>query len=396
MTFAPLNRQERKEWREMLAPVDGARLFAVLLMFVFSCLATVFCNSTAVAVIYLVYAVVFYYTLTHSVLSVAILAAPGILLFGISVGLGGMSQGFLLPALYAALLLGSVSGAFLLLQLSRKPIRCLLLLLPVAAVYLIAWWITSSPRMAMLALIPAGIAAVLGLCMLWCFPHTRSVILVALSIGVIGAGAYLLTMLFVGFPEGNVLVHLTQTVRDGVTRYYSTMYEMALSQNMSLGLSATDISNQAALIGNLLPGLVGVACLVLAYAAWRMLLRLIAEWRVLPRIPARLGLLSVSPYAAGIFTVAFVASMIANAQTVTVFGMLAENLSLILQPAMVLVGFASLTARDREPSCLGSLLPLLLIGLLFISPNIALTLTAFLGAFHILWAHLAPRDKGGT
>ena len=63
MTFAPLNRQERTEWREMLAPLDRARFSAALLMLAFSSLALVLCRVPAVCAIYLLYAVAFYYIL---------------------------------------------------------------------------------------------------------------------------------------------------------------------------------------------------------------------------------------------------------------------------------------------------------------------------------------------
>lgn len=151
----------------------------------------------------------------------------------------------------------------------------------------------------------------------------------------------------------------------------------------------------AAVGGNLLPGIFAVSCLVLAYAIWRVLLRIIAEWQILPRIPIRLAGLTVSPYAAGIFVLCFFVSLFANLETVTVTGMVAENLSFILQPALFLVGYASVFSKKAAPSCLSSVLAIALIGLLLLRPDVAVTCTAFLGAYHILRAHLATRKKGG-
>ena len=66
MTFTPLRREERSEWRGMLATVDNTRVLAALLMFIFSSLTLVFCQSMTVASIFLLYAVFFYYTLTRA------------------------------------------------------------------------------------------------------------------------------------------------------------------------------------------------------------------------------------------------------------------------------------------------------------------------------------------
>ena len=66
MTFAPLSKAERAEWRQMLSPVEGPRLLAAVLMLLLSSLTLVFCQSATVAVLFLLYAVVFYYSLTHS------------------------------------------------------------------------------------------------------------------------------------------------------------------------------------------------------------------------------------------------------------------------------------------------------------------------------------------
>ena len=118
------------------------------------------------------------------------------------------------------------------------------------------------------------------------------------------------------------------------------------------------------------------------------------EWQILPRMPLRLAGLTVSPYAAAVFAVSYFASMIANGNGVTVFGMLCENLSLLLEPALALVGFISLAPR-RGGSCLTQALALGLIALLFIDLGSGLALAAFLGAFRILWPRTAPRDKGG-
>lgn len=394
MTFTPLKKEERAEWRGLLAGTDNARLAAAFLLLLLSSLTLALCESSAVAALYLVYAVVFYYTLTHSIRSILLLALPGVLLFTVSYGIGGTAFAFALPAAYAALLLGSVAGAFLILQLSRRPRLYPVLALVPAVAYLIALAVSRSPRLALLALLPAAVAAVLGFCILTCRPQTSSLLLIATVIGALAVGAYLVYLLFTGFPAGNVLVALVDRLRAGIVSYYNALVQASAAQGMYTGLSPNDIENAAALLGNLLPGLFIVACLLLAFAMWRMLLRMLVQWQTLPRVPVRLAALTVSPYAAGIFVVAFLVSAVANAETVTLVGMLAENLSFVLQPALMLVGWSGLFSAKATPSCLTSLIGFALIGLLFFNPGLALTGLAFLGAFYILRANLSPQNKG--
>jgi hypothetical protein len=260
---------------------------------------------------------------------------------------------------------------------------------------LICFAITSDARLSLLALLPSLLACGLSYCMLTCRPHTWSVLVLATVIGTIATVAYLLYLGAVGFPEGNVIRALAQQIRELVLRYFNTLLEAAAAQNTFLGLSPTDVSNVAAVVGNLLPGIFAVSCLVLAYAIWRVLLRIMAEWQILPHIPIRLAGLTVSPYAAGIFVLCFFVSLFANLETVTITGMVAENLSFVLQPALFLVGYASVFSKKAAPSCLSSVLALALIGLLLMRPDVAVTCTAFLGAYHILRAHLATHKKGG-
>ena len=79
MQFTPLDKQQRAEWREMLNPADSARIGAAAVLFLLSALALPLARFEAVAGLYLLYAVVFYYTLTHSVFSIVLIALPTVL-----------------------------------------------------------------------------------------------------------------------------------------------------------------------------------------------------------------------------------------------------------------------------------------------------------------------------
>jgi hypothetical protein len=235
---------------------------------------------------------------------------------------------------------------------------------------------------------------VLALCMLSCRPQTSGVLMLAAAVALTGAVTILLTLLFLGLLDGNPLVRTVEILRAGVTRVFENAVEMQIAEGLPLQYSKLDIKNISALLGNIFPALFLVCSALLAYAMWRMMLRISVEWHILPRVPLRLAVLTVSPYAAAVFTLSFLASLLANASKLTLFGVLCENISLLLEPALALVGFSSLSPR-RATSCLSHALGIGLLILLCYDLGSGLILASFLGAFHILWSRFAPRDKGG-
>ena len=80
MQFTPLDKKARAEWLEMLNPTQGTRLAAAALLFLLSSLALPLCKIEAVAGLYLIYAVLFYYMLTHSLAAIVTVGLPGVAL----------------------------------------------------------------------------------------------------------------------------------------------------------------------------------------------------------------------------------------------------------------------------------------------------------------------------
>lgn len=393
MAFTPLRREERSEWRGMLAPVENTRVLAAVLMFVFSSLTLVFCQSMTVASIFLLYAVFFYYTLSRSISSLLLLALPGVFLMPISAYCAGISYALALPAAYAALLLGSVCGAFAILQLYRSKRQCVLLALLPIALYIVSYFVCGSARLSLLVLLPSAAAVVLALCVLYCRPLTPSVLTVTAALAVLALATILISMHAYGTLTGDPVRAMVELLRLGVQRIFDTAIKMNAAEGMALPITDTDVRNLAAVLGNLAPALFLVCCMLLAHAMWRMLMRMMLEWQMLPRMPVRLAVLTISPVAAMVFAAAFLLSLLLNTEELTPFGMLCENLSLLLEPPLVLVGFSSLSPR-RATSCLSQALAVGLILLLLVNLSLGLSLAACLGAFYILWSHFAPRDKG--
>ena len=394
MTFAPLEKRERAAFREMLNPQGSQKTGAAVLMLLLSSLIIPLCTNEILSMLYLGYAAVFYYSLTRSVPAVLLVALPGVPLFALSSYVPGLATPFALPAVYAALVLGAVGGAFLIIH-NRKPARALSLLsLPVAA-YAAAYLATSSPYKALLVLLPAVLALVLALCILNCCAHTPSVLLLACVAAAMAAIGFLLYLLVMGWPVANPLSYLADSVRAGVVGFYRQMVALYAESGLELPFSEMDIKNMAALLGNVLPGVFGIACLLLAYVTWRVMLRLMIVWQTLPRVPLRLAAVTVSPMAAGVFTLAYVIAFFANTGTATLLGTVCQNLYLLFLPALSLMGFSVIMKKRADRTRFSGFLLVALVATLFISISTALALASFIGAFHILAAYFTSHDKGG-
>lgn len=392
MQFEPLDKAARADWRSMLAKADRTQLLVAAVLFLFSALTLSLPSVTAVSVLYLGTAVIFYYMLTHSLAAILTVAFPGVLLFGLS----GTEAPFALPAAYAAILLGSVLGAFLLVH-CRTPRQYLPLLALLVLAFAITALITRNPLQGLLALIPVLLAIALARGVLDCRPLTQSVLTVTVVTAVIAVGAWLIMLAATDGFVGNPLLALVETVRTGIVSTYEEVISLYQEQGIVLGISDTDLHNIAAMLGNILPGAFLAVCLVFSFGMWRMLLRVLTGFGTLPRIPVRLATLSVSSFAAALFVLAYIISLIANSGSTTLLGTACENLTIALEAPLVLIGFSSLVGPRREArSCLSLILAVALVVLFVSYPSAGIALAAFVGAFHILLARFLPtnQDKG--
>ncbi len=381
MQFTPLDKKARAEWREMLRPADGTRLAAAAILFFLSSLALPLCKTEAVAGLYLVYAVVFYYMLTHSLAAIVTVGLPGVALYGISALVPALPHPFLMPAVYAALVLGGIGGAFLVLQCHEKKY------LPMFALPVVAYAIAAAltgPYLALCVLIPSALSLVLGHGMLCCRPQTPVLATLSSVLAVLGVGAFLVWYGLRGWPVANPLAYLGDLVRGGVTSFCHTAMQVYESEGLALPLSEVDIYNLSAMLGNILPGLFLMGCGILSFVIYRTYLRVLTAWGTLSRVPLRIGAMTVSPLAAGLFILATLCAFFGGAG---IFGTVCENLALVLEPALVLVGVTSLFTPDpNRGSRISFLLLIALVLLLLNYPTLALSAAALLGAVRILLA----------
>ena len=388
MHFTPLDKQQRAEWRGMLNPADGAHIGAAAALFFLSALVIPLSYIEAVSGLYLLYAAVFYYMLTHSAGSLIAIALPGVALFAVSGFAPGLPSLYTLPAVYAALVLGGIGGGFLLIH-CRERRYLALLALPVAA-FAIACAV-AGPLAALLVLIPTALSLVLGHAMCNCRPQTPVLVTLGGVLAASGVIAYLIWYAAKGWPEANPFAYLGELVRAGIARVLDEAAALYAQQGVELALSATDVHNVGALLGNTLVGFFLAACGVLAFLIFRTYLRVLTAWNTLSRVPLRIGAMTVSPIAAGLFLFSYIAGAFASGG---VFGTVCENLSIVLQPALVLVGVGALMGKPGgKRSKFSTALLIVALLLLFNYPSLALLLAATVGAIRILLAAFAMRGK---
>ena len=378
MQFTPLDKEARANWRDMLEKADGARIAAAVVLFMASALALPLCETEAVSGLYLLYAVAFYYMLTRSLAAVLVVGVPGMALYGISMVATALPHPFLLPAVYASLILGGIGGGFLLIHCRER--RFLpLLLLPVAAYGIAA--AVAGPLYGLWVLVPVALSLVLGFGILNCRPQTPVLLWTAAVLALAALAGYFVWYALQGWPVANPFEYLNGMIRSGFESMFRAANALYAEQGMVLELSDADAQLMAAVIGNVLPGLFLAGCAILSFVIYRTNLRVLVSWGTLTRVPLRVGAMTISPLAAVLFILSYLISLFLGADLV---GTVCENLSLVLEPALVLVGVTSLLGSRRSKVSLFLLLGLAVLVLNY--PTVALTAAAFLGAVRILLA----------
>lgn len=403
MQFAPLTKAQRAEWQEMLSPATNPQLGVAALLFLFSAIAIPLSHIGSVAMAYLAVAAIAYLIISHSLVAVLAVALPAVLAFGVSYLL--FPAPLMIPTVYAGVLMGAVSGAFLLVHCRTAKKRVPLLLLPLIA-YLLPTLLIGHPLPALAVLAPTLLAIVLAYCVLVCKPLTPSVILLAITVAVLAAVAVLVALAVFGFPQQGLFRGLVDFVRAGFTAYFNSVAELYQSEQAVLGESPELyaamgellnpsqhlVNTYADTLSNIIPGLFMALCLAAGFAMWRVLIRMLSAFGSIPKVATRLSTLTVSAVAAVLFLVTYVLYLLSGD---TLLALVCFNIAIVLTPALALVGFSSLIDPRKGRSCLSLLLAIGIVFLLMQNLVLGISLAAFVGAFHTLLARfMPPYNKG--
>ena len=385
-----LPRAERAKWREMLAPPERSHRTLSLVFLLLSALAIPMSENPTAALGFMAACLVLFYSLTHSLVSLLIYIVPAFLLWSLAGLIPGLPNVLTLPAAFFALVTGGACGAFYLLHHHDLRRHFYLLLLPIGT-YLTVFTLTADPFRGLLTLLPFLVAALLAFCVAFCVPQTDSVVACSALLAVALAVTGLITLAVTGHGGTGMLTFAADALHDSIIALY-TQAQLAYTE---LGMDPTvlsdvNITNVAATFVNVSPALFIVTCTVTAFLCWRTLLGLLVGWQTLPRAPFRLAALGISTTAAVLFLISFTVALVANTPVATLTGVVCQNLSLVLEPVMVLAGFRSVFRGSGQRSCLSVLLMVGLILALFTNPATGLALAALFGAVNVLLARFFP------
>lgn len=382
-----ITKSEKLDWQNMLARPDSTHTLIAAVLLFFSSLVIPFAESPTVCGIYILCCAVFYYVLSRSFFAMLYYAVPAFLLYSFGAFLPGSPDPLLLPTVFLALLVGGGCGAFVLIHFHDPKKHLYLLLLPILA-WGAAALITGDPLRGLLTLLPVALAIVAAACVLLYVRRTDATVLIAVVLAAVLSIAGIITLGVTGGLNGNPVITLADAIRETVTAFLTES-----RAKVNIPLTDVDISNTAALFVNLLPGLFLCLCSITAFLVWRTLLQLLIAFRTLPRLPFRLAAFSMSKTSAAVFVAFYIIALFANSTEATLFGTVCQNVALVLEPGLAMIGFASIFSRGGARSCLSYLLVLGLVFVLWQNPATGISLAAFFGAFHILAARFLPQDN---
>ena len=382
------NKSDLAAWRGLIARPDATRLLAAAVLYLFSSLVIPFCTSEGLALLFVVVCAGFFYIQTRTMISLVAPALPAIFLFSIS---GSM----MLPAAFFAIVFGGACGAMLLIS-AKDPFRDTVLVLLPAAAYLAAFLLRGDAANALLTLLPLPVAIAAALLVRRCVSFTASV---ATLTATVGAGLLLaggVTLAIFGVLDVTLIPVFLEALADGLTELLHENAALYAEAGIAFEISELDIRNMLAMLTNLSPALFVLTAMVTAYFTWRTLCVLLVSFGALPRMPRLLVTPTMSVTAAVLFLIAQLIALVANAETATPTGAVAQNLALILEPGLALLGTRQLLGRDTPRSCLSLLLLIAIIYLFFTNPAAALAIAALVGAVHVIISalHSAKNKKG--
>ncbi|MBQ9801457.1 MAG: hypothetical protein IJW51_00070 [Clostridia bacterium] len=390
MNGTALSKNDLAAWRSLIARPDITKQLTAAAVYLISALVIPFCANESVALIFVAACAVFFYTQTHALSALLAPAIPAVLLFSLS---GSM----VLPAAFFAIVFGGAAGG-LLIATAKEFWQAPALFLLLAAAYAAALLLGADVRVALLTLLPLPAALVAGLATRRCLPFTTAIAAIAAAIG----AALLLSGGIALSSAGLLNASHIPAFLDLLTEGILTMFEKSRAiyaeagLTVEIALSAGDVRNLLAELVNVSPAILAILSMVTAYFVWRVLTVLLVTFGALPRMPRLLVTPTMSVTAAILFSLACVVFMIADRETATLTGAVAQNIFLILEPGLALVGAGRLLRRDEARSCLSLLLLIGIVYLIWVDPAVAVTAAAFVGVAHVLiTAFLAQKNRKG-
>lgn len=378
MNGATTKKTEYAAWRGLFSQPDTEQLCVAAAIFTASALIIPLSVNETLAMLFVAVCAFFYYLQTRTLTSLFLPALPTIILFS----LGGS---MLLPAAFFGIVFGGACGAILIVSVKDKKFYWLLSLLPIVA-YLIAFAVKGDPINALLTLIPLPVAIVAALVLLYAKPFVEAHIALTGVIAAALLAALIVTMAMLGILYPGFLADLIKILGEELAAIINEASAAYAEAGMTIPFSEIDLKNTIAMVINLSPALFLVLSMITAYFTNLVMHKLLIGFGVLPRLPQRLTVPIVSLFAAILFIFAYLVSLFGSTGGATVVGVVASNVSLILEPCLAYLGFLLLFHRRESRSCLSLLFLFMMIGTLWLDPSLCITLASFYGAANVIIA----------
>jgi hypothetical protein len=278
------------------------------------------------------------------------------------------SGSFALPAAFVAIVFGSCGGVLLLLSAKTAKEKAALALLPSVA-YGAALLLGASPLAALAVLLPLPCAVVAAAAVRRCMAFTPAVLALSLAVGGGLLAVLLVSLALNGLLDLSLLPSFLDTVGDALIATIDEVVALYAETGITVEISETAIRNLLASFVNLSPALFALCAMVTAYFIWRTLAIWLVSFGVLPRLPRLLVAPTMSVTAAALFLLSYLVALIANAETATPVGAVAQNLALILEPGLAMVGVGTLLYRRESRSCLSLVALAVLVYLVWSNPQ---------------------------
>lgn len=389
-----LTREDKLAWRDMLGTPSRERSALAVIFTALQMAVIPFSENTQLAVFYLLLTLGFYYLLTRSLFSLMGLALPAFFVY--SLGESYFGNGLTVTVAFLAILFGGALGGYVLLHFHTKPLHLCLFAVPVLT-WGLTFLATGDPMRGLLTLLPLPLAAVFAFLMLRCTRCTESTVAGAAVMALTLALAFLLTLAATGRLYGNILGTLSEELRVGIVNALTDLRTAYEEAGLSYNITDVSISNSATVMVNLIPALFLILCSAISFLCYRIFVHAVVSFDQMRRMPRRVLEFTVSPTTAILFLAVFVISLFVGNDHASFASVVFQNLYLVLEPGLILVGFSTLFGRGAASSCLSVLILFGLLFILFTNPGTGLTLAAFYGALSILITRFfpAPDEKGG-
>lgn len=389
-----LTKEDRMAWRDILG-IPNEKTTALAIIFAAVQMAVIpFAENAQFAVPYLLLSFGFYYLLTRSLFAVAGIAIPAFFLYSMSEAYLG--NGFTYTVVFLAVLFGGALGGYVLLHFHSKPAHLCLLAIP-ALTWGLTFLVTSDPMRGLLTLLPLPLAAVFAFFMTRCMRCTEATVAGAAALALTLALALLLTLAATGRLHGNALATLAEEWRAGISATLSDLRAAYEKAGIAYTITDVSIANAATMMVNLIPSLFLIVCSAVSFLTYRVFVHTVVCFDEMRRMPRRVLEFTVSPTTAILFLGAFLLSLLVGNGHDSFFSVILQNLYLVLEPGLILIGFSALFGRGAARSCLSVFILFGLLFILFTNPGTGLTLAAFYGALSILVTRFfpSPDEKGG-